>query len=122
MWPEIMSAVIGREISGSSARLDGVRRLCVKDEVYPALVPADASFSDGVLYENLAAEEMAALNRFEGGEYDRRAMTVLSNGVVVEAEVYFASERALLTNDEWHPEQVADADLDLFRREYKGWE
>lgn len=121
MWPEIMSEVIGRPVSGCPAQLHDVRRQCVKDEVYPAIVPCAGCSVDGILYENLSASEMDALDRFEGEEYERRTVTLRVGDAAMNAQTYFAADAIQLTDDEWCPERVLASDLERFRSEYKGW-
>ena len=123
MWPEIMSDVIGRKIEGCPARLSGARRLRVKDQVYPSLVPSEGSEVDGIIYFDLTESEIVALDRFEGDEYVRRPAEVLCGERTEQAEVYFASAVGLqlMGQVDWAPDYLPPPLLQQFRESYKGW-
>lgn len=122
MWPEVMAAVTGRSIEGRSAVLNGVRRVRVRGEVYPALIPGDDTV-EGVLFENLTELDLAALDCFEGAEYERLPVTVCCGTFAVEAAAYFASEAGLplLEDCDWIPADLSPDQLRQFCADYKGW-
>lgn len=122
MWPQIIEEVIGRPIAGTPARLLNVRRVGVRGEVYPAIIPFDGGVVDGMLYENLSAAEMDALDRFEGPEYERRSVTLDVNGAAVNSETYFAADVLLLEDGDWSPESLSSERLAGFQQAYKGWQ
>jgi gamma-glutamylcyclotransferase (GGCT)/AIG2-like uncharacterized protein YtfP len=123
MWPEVLADVIGRSVEGEPAILHDARRLRVNDQVYPSLVSSEGFEVEGVIYFDLTESEIAALDRFEGSEYERRLVAIEATGGPFEAAVYFSSERgmALLEKDEWHPEQLSQTLVDHFRNTYKEW-
>lgn len=122
MWPDIMTGVIGRRIEGRPAVLENARRLRVKGQDYPSLISANGTVS-GVLYENLTSGDIAALDLFEGPEYDRRPVEVVVDGQKIEAETYFTSNAGLLLLEEteWTPDMLSPDRLNQFRNSYKGW-
>lgn len=122
MWPEILAGVIGRNAEGRPAVLESVRRMRVRGQFYPALIPGSGAV-EGVLYKNLTGAEIAALDRFEGPEYDRRSVTVCCDGTALEAETYFTSEagKTLLEEAGWTPDDLPPEQLEQFRTSYKGW-
>jgi gamma-glutamylcyclotransferase (GGCT)/AIG2-like uncharacterized protein YtfP len=124
MWPEIMSDVIDRKVEGRPARLSDARRLRVKDQVYPSLVPAEGFEVEGIVYSDLSEAEVAALDHFEGEEYVRRSVEVRCGDQMVTTDVYFTSEAgmALHEPDEWTPEHLSDSGVQNFRETYKGWD
>lgn len=123
MWPDILEDVVGRNVDGCPAVLENVRRLRVKNEVYPSLVSCEGGEVSGVLYCGLSEQDIAALDRFEGPEYDRRNVQVEIGGAPMEAETYFTSEKGLdlLEETEWIPEQLPGELRRCFRESYKGW-
>lgn len=123
MWPEIMAGVIGRKIDGRPAVLSNARRLKVKNEVYPSLISAACGEVNGILYENLTPDEIHALDRFEGPEYDRREVSVHVDGLPLPAETYFTSAEGmkLVEDSEWTIADLPPEKLQQFRRLYKGW-
>jgi gamma-glutamylcyclotransferase (GGCT)/AIG2-like uncharacterized protein YtfP len=84
----VQRAVIGREISGEPARLDGFRKTKLQDgsEVFPNLVPdAEASVTGQIL--TIDDVELSNIDRYEGDLYARHRVT-LSDGR--EVWVYYA--------------------------------
>ena len=84
MFPAIWTRVVAGRYRSLPARLRGFRRLRVRGEDYPALervpgaAPADGSAAvDGVLYLDVAATDLAALDRFEGADYRRIEVAVV---------------------------------------------
>ena len=100
------------------AALRGYLRIRVKGEVYPALVDAHShDVVEGVLYRDLMEEEFRLLDRFEGGEYDRREVSIESE----QTQVYVLSHawRHLADSRLWRPEDMQQEHLDAFCREYR---
>ena len=123
MWPEIMAGVISRKTEGRPAVLKNTRRLKVKGEVYPSLIPAAGGEVSGILYENLTLDEIDVLDHFEGLEYDRREVTVHVDGQPLPAETYFTSVEGikLIDESEWTPADLPPENLKRFQMLYKGW-
>lgn len=119
MWPEVLKSVIGRQLEGTPVTLQGYRRLRIKGEQYPAVIPATGDEVGGILYTDLSASEFLHLDRFEGEEYDRVAVRI--DGT--EANLYVLAEGWLHIADDqiWLPEQMSPDHLAAFCNEYKGW-
>lgn len=119
MWPEVLEAVAGRRLAGGAATLAGYKRLRVKGEHYPAVVPSPGDLVEGVLYRGLTAAELACLDAFEGVEYDRASVDIGQ----VRAEVYVLSPgwRHIAEAEPWHPEHLTPEKLAEFCSGYKGW-
>lgn len=119
MWPQVLEAVTGRRVTGSPAVLDGYKRLRVIGQPYPVVLVSENDAVDGVLYQNLSAAEFAALDAFEGEEYDR------CNVVIGDTEtfVYVLNDqfRHLVDPAPWRPEDFTAEALASFCEEYKGW-
>ena len=118
MWPEVLEAVIGRPLSGVPATLSGFRRMRVKQAFYPALVNSHSRDTvEGVLYRDLAAEDFRCLDRFEGGEYERKHVCIATEP----AHVYVLSHawRHLADARPWRPEDMPKEQLEAFCSEYK---
>lgn len=71
MWRDVLESVIGRRLQGERAVLSGYRRLCVKGEWYPAVVPSEGDTVEGLLYRGITESEIILLDAFEGSEYNR---------------------------------------------------
>ena len=111
--PEVMRAVLGREIKPVPAALRGYRRLLVRGALHCGILPDPDSRVTGAVIDGLTSEDLAALDYFEEGMYERRRVEVkLESGRVTEAETFVVrpSHRHLLTRQPW--------DLETFRRDH----
>ncbi|TVT46467.1 MAG: gamma-glutamylcyclotransferase [Denitromonas halophila] len=89
MCDDIFRAVTGQSCPAEPARLNGYRRHPVRGEDYPGIRPADDSSVYGVLYHLRDATALARLDAFEGAQYQRKAVDVLTrDGITVSAWVY----------------------------------
>ena len=124
MWPEVIAGVIGRTVEGRPAVLKDVRRMRVKDQVYPSLVPENGGEVNGVVYENLRLEDFVALDRFEGREYERRTVIIFTDGKAMSCETYFTSGVGMtqLEPADWIPADLSPEHLRRFCETYKGWD
>lgn len=68
----VRTAVLGREVPTDAiiaAELSGWRRVCRLGATYPVLVAAAGARTEGIVVDNLTAEETTRLVRFEGPDY-----------------------------------------------------
>ena len=92
--PDILSALLGRPLSDDdrvAARATGFRSVHLPHRVYPALLPAPGAEAVGLLLYRLAPAELDLLDAFEGDEYRRRDITVLTAAGAIAALAYFAT-------------------------------
>jgi gamma-glutamylcyclotransferase (GGCT)/AIG2-like uncharacterized protein YtfP len=76
MYDAVWARVVRGQYSSVPARLSGFRRLAIRDETYPAVVPdADAEVL-GRLWFDVSPDDVERLDRFEGSEYRRQAVPV----------------------------------------------
>jgi gamma-glutamylcyclotransferase (GGCT)/AIG2-like uncharacterized protein YtfP len=89
MCEDIFAAVTGLDARGVDARLDGYSRHPVIGTDYPGIRLATASSVPGRLYFDLPPLAIERLDRFEGDEYRREAVSVvLADGSQSDAWVY----------------------------------
>jgi gamma-glutamylcyclotransferase (GGCT)/AIG2-like uncharacterized protein YtfP len=113
MWPEVLEAVIGRPLSGTPAVLRGFVRIRVKGELYPALLDSHCNdVVEGMLYRDLTEKEFRSLDRFEGGEYDRKEVCVGAE----QAHTYVLSHtwRHIADPRPWRPEDMREEYITAF--------
>lgn len=124
MCEDIMSAVSGMTVSGEPARLPGHVRHPVRDEDYPGMVPDASGQVAGVLYRGLNEAALLRLDRFEGEMYERRVVTVLTEGEAVEVWTYvFRPEFAhLLLAGDWSFERFLSEGKARFELRYVGFD
>jgi gamma-glutamylcyclotransferase (GGCT)/AIG2-like uncharacterized protein YtfP len=116
-----MQAVTGRVHTGIPARLPGYARFCVKDADYPGIVPLKTRETDGILYDDISALELAVLDRFEGELYTRTMTRVLlEDDSRTKAWTYVITEgqEGRLTDQSWRLDRFLESGLDRFMRTY----
>lgn len=102
MCAEIMSAVCGYPLVGEPATVKDFRRLSVKGEVYPGLIPQSGSEVSGILYRGISGAALARLDAFEGAYYRRQRVSVYTSpaGILQGYCYVFRSQYYYLLGDE----------------------
>ncbi|MGD1972791.1 MAG: gamma-glutamylcyclotransferase [Desulfobacterales bacterium] len=124
MCNDIMEEIVGSHLSPVSATLRGYRRMRVKGEHYPALVPDAEQHVEGVVYRNISGASWDRLDQFEGKMYSRKMVQVeLNDGQAVPAETYVARAEFMdyLVDAEWDFAEFLRKNKGSFRRSYKGY-
>lgn len=108
MFAPVWQRVVRSAYRSSAATLAGFRRFALVDETYPGMIEADGASVTGVLYFDVDAADLQALDDFEGTEYERRTVQVTTPaGAVVTAQTYvFLLPRRLAQHD-WDPDGFA---------------
>jgi gamma-glutamylcyclotransferase (GGCT)/AIG2-like uncharacterized protein YtfP len=89
MCEDIMTAVVRVPCRSAPATLTGYRRLCVRGEDYPALVPNEGGHVEGLVYYDIPELAWVRLNCFEGSMYEREQVHVeVDEGEKVSAVTY----------------------------------
>lgn len=117
--PAIFAAVSGLELRGTAAILRGYRCEGVRGEAYPAIMTDPSETVTGRLYHGLSPHAIAALDRFEGDEYRRRVVTVITDdGRAKQACCYVIAPRwrRRLDGRLWDPEQFERLHLAAYLR------
>lgn len=90
--PDILAAVLGRTVPGHhlvAATAPGCAAVYYPDQLYPALVKRTGSVASGLLLTDATADDMGALDAFEGDEYRRGSVNAITVVGSVAAEVYW---------------------------------
>ncbi len=109
MFPEIWQRVACVTSRGdyryAPATAQGYARYALADDTYPGMVASPGVAVDGVLYFDVAAQDVAALDEFEGSEYRRDSIAVVINsGEVVIACTYIFMAEQRLSGSPWEPQ------------------
>jgi gamma-glutamylcyclotransferase (GGCT)/AIG2-like uncharacterized protein YtfP len=125
MFEAVWSQVTGGRHASLPARLPGYRRRGLQGEVYPAIIAGgpDDAVAD-VLYLDLDATDIRALDEFEGELYQRRAVTCRTDAHgVIAAQTYVLKDeyRHLLGDADWDPDGFARHGLAQFIADYRGF-
>ena len=123
MCDDIMEEVSGLCMTADSAVLRGYRRLCVKGEYYPAMVPNACYSVEGVVYQDIPQVIWSQLDRFEGKMYERKSVCIeLLRGQNISAETYVmrANFTDCLDEIDWNFSAFLRDGKASFHRSFKG--
>jgi len=117
-FAEVMRAVTGRAFAHERARLDGWERRRFRGRSFPGLRARAGASTSGTVWHGIDARSAARLDAFEGALYERRGLTVRTNGGLAVADVYVTSADHLdqLSNEPWDPLRFARETLPTFLR------
>jgi gamma-glutamylcyclotransferase (GGCT)/AIG2-like uncharacterized protein YtfP len=104
--PRILRAVIGRAPRPQRATLQGYRRVSLRGQAYPGLLPDGATATTGAVLR-VDARELRVLDRYEGELYRRERIVVrLDDGTTRSAQTYVLAPgaRRRRTERPWSPE------------------
>jgi gamma-glutamylcyclotransferase (GGCT)/AIG2-like uncharacterized protein YtfP len=115
MFPQVWRRVVAGDYRALPATASGHARYAVSAETYPGMVAQSGSAVEGVLYLDVGPEDLAALDRFEGGDYRRDTIeVVLEDGSTLSAAAYiYIGDR--LSAAAWDP---AAFELQRFMQTY----
>ena len=122
MIPEVIQAVIGREVFGELATLAGYLRQGLLGFSYPGLVKCPDASVDGRLYRDLGATDLLRLDAFEDDFYERHMLTVETrNGEIHQVGVYVLAPESvgLLDGRPWCEETFRRRHLRGFLSSYR---
>lgn len=123
MFPEVWTRVVRGAYSYAAAAAPGFRRYSVTGETYPAMIaavgaPLAQDRVEGIVYFDVSTEDVAALDIFEGGDYQRVGIAVsLPDGTSVEASSYLYLPQEKLAPEPWSPENFK---MESFLQSYCG--
>lgn len=123
MFDEVWASLGLAWVPALPARLPDHRRLQLKKQPYPGVLPAPGEQVAGVV-RRVSLRELERLDRFEGKYYQRaRLMVELESGGRLEAFVYrFRNRyRPLLGNRPWDPQRFLQEGLPRFLGHYDGY-
>ncbi len=112
-FEEIWRSVVGRTGPSVAASLRGFEAWKIPGESFPGLTPAEGHQVAGRVWQGVTAEELARLDAFESGIYDRERVSVTANdGQTLDCWTYLVRPecRGQLLNEPWDREE--------FRRRY----
>ena len=125
MCSDIMAEVSGQAMNPVPAVLRGYRRLCVRGEHYPAVIPQAGAEVEGVIYRDITPAAWQRLDRFEGRMYSRlEEQAETAPGEIILASVYVlhADYNDCLDDSEWDFESFLRDGKQRFRRSYLGYD
>ena len=124
MFDDVWNRIVQHRYEKHAAVLSGYERLSVKGEDYPGLVKSFDSSVEGVVYNDVTAQDIHRLDKFEGKYYKKIPVTVTcETGQLLNADVYLFNRRnrRLLSNIPWDPVAFQAHHLRQFITRYSGF-
>lgn len=122
MFAPVWQRVVAGSYRSAPATLDGHVRFALVDDTYPGMLARADHAVRGVLYFDVDAADLVALDHFEGDQYQRRPVEVQTDdGLAVSAETYVFDAVHRLSDRAWEPENFAlEHFLDSYCRDKLG--
>ena len=112
---EVISSLIGRRISFSTAFALDHYRCLLQDRIYPGLIPYKGRVTSGRLYVDLTDQEIFTLDAFEGATYNREHLNIYRLGIGVSVAFSYILDKAyhqLMSSTPWNREVFVRHHLD----------
>ena len=108
MFAEVWQQVVRGRYASVAAMLDGYQRFAVREATYPGILASDGTRVDGLVYTGVDADDLARLDAFEGGLYQRiDAVVTDAQGGAVQVQTYLCVQPDCLSDQPWLPEAFA---------------
>lgn len=105
MFSEIWQRVVSGDYRSAPALAHGYARYAVLGATYPGMIARPGAAVEGVLYVDVSAQDVAALDLFEGGEYRREQIeVVMQSGEKLIACTYLFTAEQGLSAVGWEPQ------------------
>ena len=114
MCEDILQTIVDQHECLGTTRLQGFRRLCIRNEHYPGIIQASDYEVQGIVYNLPQQDSLHKLDYFEGDMYQRIPVSVeLDNGDCLQAFTYVIKDhyRHMLEQKDW--------DFEVFKKHYK---
>ena len=125
MCSDIMYQVAGCRPDSVPANLKDFFRSRIRGEEYPGIVFQPGSKVSGILYQDLPPSAMERLDRFEGRQYLRQEVQVLTEGhglCTADTYVIHPEHKELLTGEPWSYEHFLAVGKARFLSVYLGFQ
>lgn len=119
MYPVVWQQVVRGRYRSSTATIHGFRRVCVRNETYPALIiSSGAETVEGRVHFDVSATDIARLDHFETDSYQRVTIAVTIESRALIAEAYLALNLSSLSEEAWSETAFEQRGLPLFLATY----
>jgi gamma-glutamylcyclotransferase (GGCT)/AIG2-like uncharacterized protein YtfP len=104
MFPEVWQRVVRGTYLSQPARIEDHRRYAVSGDTYPGIVIEAGASVTGLIYRDLDAVDLAALDHFEGTAYHRIGLQATTeDGELLAVQTYRFRDPAGLSDQPWLP-------------------
>lgn len=108
MLSPVWERVVLGHYRASPALLDGHARHAIHNAAYPGMIASPGAVVRGIVYFEVSAADLAALDAFEGSEYRRTMVEVtVADGRTVSADTYLYLPLEKLSAAPWNPDEFA---------------
>lgn len=117
MFDQVWRAVVGRLNPSVTGRLDGFEAWKLAGQTFPGMAPAPGRQVRGRIWQEVTHDEVARLDAFESGIYDRKALNLQTDdGVQIEAWAYIVRPdcRGMFLDEPWDSEEFQRRHLPTF--------
>lgn len=105
MFPPVWERVVRARYRSMQATVSDHARFAIVGATYPGMIAQAGTAVRGVLYFDVSAQDVAALDAFEGSDYRREPVrATLESGETVTAGTYLYLDVARLAAAPWRPE------------------
>lgn len=118
LFPDLVTALTGKQFYSIPATLKGYRRCRVKDCDYPAIIETPGARVEGKIIENVDDRSMQLLTFFEGDDYTKQLVTVSLQGKKMKATTFvWITDKAFLEEADWKEAEFERQSLPFYLRE-----
>lgn len=108
MFAEVWQRVVRGKYLSQPARIDGYQRYAVRGDTYPGIAMATGASVTGLIYRDVNAADLAALDHFEGDFYERIGLHATSeDGAQIAVQTYLFRDPAGLSDQLWQAHAFA---------------
>lgn len=106
MFAQVWQYVVRGNYRSAAATVIDHGRFTVTDKTYPGMIELANAAVRGVVYFDVTAQDVAALDAFEGPDYRRDCIAAsLDSGEILKVSTYIYLDQARLSARPWLPEQ-----------------
>ena len=118
--PAVFQTVAGASHPSQPAVLHGYARFLVRGECFPGITERHGESTRGTLYFEMDPDTLARIDRFEGAEFERKAVEVSTDDKRFSAYVYTVLPETL-SDEPWDPGVFMQHHLPEFLAARSGW-
>lgn len=118
MFPQVWESVVRGTYRSAPATMHDHARFAVAGQTYPGMVACPGAAVRGLLYFDVDAADLAALDAFEGPAYRREQLVAaLDDGSMLTVGAYIHIDKSALSAAPWDPERFR---IESFMNQYCG--
>ena len=118
LFPEITKKLTEKSFKTLPATLQGYKMYCVKGCDYPAIFQQKDAVTNGLLLKNVDDLSLDIISFYEGDEYEKRQVSVNSDGKSATALTFvWVNKNDLLDDEDWDLQHFEKTSLEYYLNE-----